>query len=82
MGISNLHPSDAGAAVWGPRCGVTQWEDRSGLVTESLWASAISLRTDGTADIQWGLLNPWALSPALCTHYLIQSSGDGFTVKE
>lgn len=32
--------------------------DRSGLVTESLWASAISLRTDGTADIQWGFLIP------------------------
>ena len=51
-GISNLHPSDAGAAVWGPRCGVTQLEDRFGSVTKSLWASAISLRMDGTADIQ------------------------------
>lgn len=52
VGISNLHPSDAGAAVWGPRCGVTQLEDHFGSVTESLWASAISLRMDGTADIQ------------------------------
>ena len=66
----------------GGHAGVTLLEDRSGLVTESLWASAISLRTDGTADIQWQLINPWALSSTLCTHYLTQSSGDGFTVKE
>lgn len=82
VGISNLHPSDAGAAVWGDHAVVSP-SGRTALGWSPIPLGLSHLPENGrNSRHPVGASNPWALSPALCTHYLIQSSGDSFTVKE